>query len=162
MWNRGTPVHTTEYLRRTEAQTTLLTVMAPAAVSADASVIWAAHKPIAAISSAWAWWRLFFHPFSICSLSDNVWLIINAPRLTPGFVFSLEICKVSLIVGIFSRLLILGKLSVVVVLHGLTSALKSRFLIRWENLPFLTDSLGDLSEAVVLAFQAPSHFCDCC
>lgn len=81
---------------------------------------------------------------------------------TPRLMFGLEIDEISLVVGIILRLLIFGKLSIVMIFHSLTSALETRLLVRWEDLPFFTHSFGDLSEAILLPFQAFSHFCDGC
>jgi len=67
------------------------------------------------------------------------------------FVLCLEVDEVVLVLQVLLRLLILSQLSIVVIFHRLTPALVRRLLVGYEDLPSLTDCLGDFCEAKILA-----------
>jgi len=78
------------------------------------------------------------------------------------FVLCLEVDEVVLVLCVLLCLLILSQLSIVVVFHGLTPAFVRRLLVGCEDLPSLTNCLGNFCEAKVLALQVFSDFCvDC-
>jgi hypothetical protein len=76
------------------------------------------------------------------------------------FVLCLEVGEVVLVQGVLLRLLILSQLGIVVVFHRLAPAFVRRLLVRCEDLPSLTDCLGDFCEAEIFALQVLSDFCD--
>jgi hypothetical protein len=78
------------------------------------------------------------------------------------FVLCLEVDEVVLVLQVLLRLLILSQLSIVVVLHRLASTFVRRLLVGCEDLPSLTDCLGDFSEAKILALEMLSDFCIAC
>jgi hypothetical protein len=78
------------------------------------------------------------------------------------FVLCLEVDEVVLVLQVLLRLLILSQLSIVVVLHRLASAFVRRLLVGCEDLPSLTDCLGDFCEAKILALEMLSDFCIAC
>ena len=78
------------------------------------------------------------------------------------FVLCLEVCEVVLVLCVLLCFFVLSQLSIVVVFHRLTLAFVRRLLVGCEDLPSLTDRLGNLCEAEIFAFQVLSHFYTAC
>lgn len=70
-----------------------------------------------------------------------------------------KVLEVVLIMLIITRLLVLGQLGIVMIFHGLTSALVGCFVIGSEYLPSLANGFRNFGEAQILPFEVFSYFC---
>jgi hypothetical protein len=69
-----------------------------------------------------------------------------------------EVFEVVLVVHVVLGLLVLGKLRVVVIFHGLASAFVCCLVIGSEYLPSLANGFGNLGEAQIFPLEMLSHF----